>query len=99
MFKIREYSARTAAVSLPQAVSRAKGMYVKNVLGHAPNTTAFRIAIRQMQDVAIAIHLDPLARQRFSELYREQYQLSITDLPTQVEFVQLEDIVNKLSNT
>jgi hypothetical protein len=52
-----------------------------------------------MQDVAIAIHLDPLARQRFSELYREQYQLSITDLPTQVEFVQLEDIVNKLSNT
>lgn len=97
-FTILNYRGSVTAVSVPQAVSRVKAMYAKNVLGHGVDTPSFRMALLELRDTPVMMTLDPIARQRCSELYREAYQLGIEDVPTQIEFAQLQDIVNTLHN-
>ena len=95
-FTLNSVTGRVTAVSYEQAVQRAKASYVVRMLGYPAGTAQFRLAVAQLRSTPVRLQLDRIAIQRFGELYREQYQLGIEDAPTQVEFAQLQDIVNKL---
>lgn len=96
-FTIEHFGGTVHAVSVAQAVARAKAIFVRDGLGYAINTDSFKAAVARLRVVPVRLTLDPIARQRFSELYREQYQIGITNPHDQAEFTQLESIVNKLS--
>lgn len=97
-FQILSYRGSVMAVSVAQAISRVKAMYAKNELGYAVSSPSFKLALINLRGTPVRLTLDPISRQRCSELYREAYQLGIDDVPTQQEFAQLQDIVNTLHN-
>lgn len=95
-FTVGDYHGSILAVSVPQALTRARGSFVRKGMGIPPGTTPFVKAIAAIPSNTVSLQLDALVRQRYTELYNEAYHLGPLHGAELTEFTQLQKIVNDL---
>jgi hypothetical protein len=96
-FTLGNFSSGVRAVSVAQAVVKARGSYALRVLKQVSGTAGFAAGVNYTKDLPLKITLSPLDAQKYSELYRLSYaNKGMLDTLEQSEFNQLSKIIEDL---